>query len=342
MRERAASRRRPGRLVVEAVDGLPEVRPGDDLAALIAARATLADGDVVAVAQKVVSKAEGALADPRPGESRQAARRRLARAHAERVVVDTPWVLITRTRHGLVCANGGIDASNVGDGALVLLPDDPDASARRLRAGLAEATGTDVAVVITDTFGRPWRRGQTDVAIGLAGMAALDDERGGSDRDGGALEVTEVALADEVAAASDLVRRKASGTPVVLLRGLARPSGESGAGALVRPPDEDLFAHGRGRLAARLREAATMSAPAGGGAGPARWEHDDLAALAHAAGGTLAAHPDGLVVRGDRLAAGLVAAGLADQGHELAWREDPDGVVLLVGPVDGADDDTRG
>ncbi|MGM0818686.1 MAG: coenzyme F420-0:L-glutamate ligase [Actinomycetota bacterium] len=338
MRQRAARRPDPARLVVEAVDGLPEVCPGDDLAALIAARATLADGDVVAVAQKVVSKAEGALARPEPGESHAAARRRLALAEAERVVVDTPWVLITRTRHGLVCANGGVDASNAGDGVLVLLPVDPDASARRLRAGLAEATGADVAVVVTDTFGRPWRRGQTDVAIGVAGMAALDDERGGTDRDGVPLEVTEVALADEVAAASDLVRRKASGSPVVLLRGLARPGGGSGAAALVRPREEDLFAHGRGRLAARLRAATTAGAPATADS-PARWERDDLAALAGAAGATLTSHPDGLLVRGDRLAAGLVVAGLVDQGHAVAWREDPDGVVLLVG---GPRDDTQG
>ncbi len=339
MRERGASSGAPARLVVEAVGGLPEVQPGDDLAALIAARTALVDGDVVAVAQKIVSKAEGALAHPRPGESHEAARRRLARAHAERVVVDTPWVLITRTHHGLVCANGGIDASNAGDGALILLPDDPDASARLLRAGLAETTGADVAVVITDTFGRPWRRGQTDVAIGVAGMAALDDERGGTDRDGAPLEVTEVALADEVAAASDLVRRKASGTPVVVLRGLVRPSGRSGATALVRPSEEDLFAHGRGRLSARLREAAAGAAVGAGGA-PTPWERDDLDALARSAGATLTAHPEGLLVRGDRLAAGLVAAGLADQGHGVAWREAPHGVVLLVDPAAWAGDDT--
>jgi coenzyme F420-0:L-glutamate ligase / coenzyme F420-1:gamma-L-glutamate ligase len=235
------------------------VTAGDDLAALLVAAAgaageELRDGDVVCVASKVVSLAEGALAPlplPTPSEPSAAsdplavaaARRRLAREQADAVVADAPWVLITRTHHGFVAANGGIDASNVPDGTALLLPDDPDASATELREALYRATGADLGVVITDTFGRPWREGQTDVALGIAGAPALRDERGGADLDGRPLEVTEAAVADELAGAADLVRDKASGTPFVLVRGL--PRGRPGLGTdLVRPPAGDLFASG--------------------------------------------------------------------------------------------------
>jgi coenzyme F420-0:L-glutamate ligase / coenzyme F420-1:gamma-L-glutamate ligase len=237
-----------GRLTVIPLPTAHRFRPGDDLAAALldatgAAGERLRDGDVVCVASKVVSLAEGATvplpesADPRD------ARRSLARAAATAIVADTPGVLITRTPHGFVAANGGVDGSNVGDGLALLLPADPDAAAAGLRATLAERTGCDVGVVVTDTFGRPWRVGQTDVALGVAGAPALRDERGGHDLDGRPLMVTTAAVADELAGAADLVRTKSSGTPFVLIRGL--PPDRPGTGAdLVRAPDDDLFAVG--------------------------------------------------------------------------------------------------
>jgi coenzyme F420-0:L-glutamate ligase/coenzyme F420-1:gamma-L-glutamate ligase len=240
---------------------VPEVRPGDDLGALLAGAATgetaLRPGDVLAVAHKVVSKAEGRvrdLADSRPGEHA----RELAAAHdkdprAVQVVLDETedllraerGVLICRTRHGFVCANAGVDASNAGgDDRLVLLPEDPDGSARALRARLRELTGHAPAVVVTDSFGRPWRHGQCDVAIGCAGLAPLEDWRGGHDAEGRELRATWIALADEAAAAADLARSKDSREPAVLLRGLDAHVTEvdgPGAAALRRPPAEDLF-----------------------------------------------------------------------------------------------------
>ena len=202
----------------------------------------LVDGDVLCVASKVVSIVEGAIIDLPQGDP-QAARRQVARGQAARVVADAPWVLITQTPHGFVCANGGVDASNVADDRALLLPEDPDASAARLRDGLRARTGADVGIVVTDTFGRPWRRGQTEVALGVAGAPALRDERGGTDLGGRLLEVTEAAVADELAGTADLVRHKASATPFVLVRGLA--AGEPGLGAdLVRPAEEDLFRAG--------------------------------------------------------------------------------------------------
>jgi coenzyme F420-0:L-glutamate ligase / coenzyme F420-1:gamma-L-glutamate ligase len=225
------------------------VTPGDDLAALLLTTldehgVAPRDGDVVCVASKVVSLAEGALVELPPGDPR-AARRELARRHAAEVVAEAPWVLITRTVHGFVAANGGIDASNVGGDMALLLPRDPDAAAAALRERIMAATGCDVGVVITDTFGRPWRRGQTEVALGLAGVPAFRDERGGVDLDGRPLEVTEAALADAIAAAADLVRRKDTGTPFVLLRGLDTHGLPDGTGAdLLRPLAEDLFGAG--------------------------------------------------------------------------------------------------
>lgn len=228
----------------------PEVEPGADLAALVLAAATdtgvtLRDGDVLCVAQKVVSKAEGALVRVQPGGDAAAARRRVALEQAVRVVADAPQALIVETAHGFVCANAGVDASNLPDGTLSLLPEDPDRSARRLRAALRDRAGVDVAVVVTDTFGRPWRLGQTDVAIGVAGIAPLRDERGTCDRHGRRLEATLTAVADEVAAAADLVRRKAGGTPFVVVRGVeVMPDPAASARALVRPAAEDLFRRG--------------------------------------------------------------------------------------------------
>jgi coenzyme F420-0:L-glutamate ligase / coenzyme F420-1:gamma-L-glutamate ligase len=237
----------PPRLEVVALPTAHRFSTGDDLVgamlgAASEARVELRDGDVVCVASKVVSLVEGRTVELPVGDPADA-RRELARAEAARVVADAPWVLITETPHGFVCANGGVDASNVADGTALLLPEDPDGSAARLHAELATRTGARIGIVVTDTFGRPWRLGQTDVALGVAGTAALRDERGGSDLAGRLLEVTEAAVADEVAAAADLVRSKASGTPFVLVRGL--PAGDPGRGAdLVRPSEQDLFRAG--------------------------------------------------------------------------------------------------
>ena len=246
---------RLARVEVVALPSPQRFGPGDDLAgalldAAAAAAVEVRDGDVVCVASKVVSLVEDATR-PLPGGDPQQARRRLARETAARVVADTPAVLVTETAHGFVCANGGIDASNVpGDGLALLLPADPDASARRLCEEVERRTGRRVGVVVTDTFGRPWRLGQTEVALGVAGTAALRDERGGSDLDGRPLEVTQAAIADEVAGAADLVRDKSSGTPFVLVRGLTPAPAGTGRD-LVRPADQDAFRAG-GPTAAEL------------------------------------------------------------------------------------------
>src|SRR5215211_3529202 len=226
---------------------MPEVRPGDDLARLLLeavgrAGLELADGDVLAVTSKVVAKAEGRLV-PLPDDpaGRERALQEAVAAETARVVARRGRLVIAETRTGLVGANALVDASNAGGDRLVLLPADPDASAARLRAAIEELDGHDVAVVVTDTLGRPWRLGQTDVAVGLAGMGALDDWRGRADGDGRPLEVTEVAVADEVAAAADLVKGKAARVPAALLRGVPRPEGDGTARDLVRSPAEDLF-----------------------------------------------------------------------------------------------------
>lgn len=218
------------------VRGLPEIGPGDDLAALIAEAAPqLEDGDVVAVTQKVVSKSEGRLVDA--GEGKEAWVERESR----RVLARRGDLVIAETSHGLVCANAGVDASNVPDGFLTLLPEDPDSSAERLRKGLEERTGASLGVVVTDTFGRPWRRGLVEVAIGCSGLPALLDLRGSKDQHGRLLETTILALADEAASAAGLAMGKAEGVPAVVLRGL-RPEGPPGTAAeIVRPPEEDLF-----------------------------------------------------------------------------------------------------
>lgn len=240
-----------------ALEGLPEVRAGDDLAALLAgASPALADGDVLVVAHKVVSKAEGRVVElegVRPGERALA----LAAEHGKdprqtQVVLDETaelvraqrGVLICRTHHGFVCANAGVDASNAAPGTLVLLPVDPDASARALRARLRELTGRGPAVMIADSFGRAWRHGQADVAIGAAGLRALEDWRGRTDAAGRELSATWIAVADEAASAADLARAKNSREPAVLVRGLERHvtvEDGPGAAALLRARAEDLF-----------------------------------------------------------------------------------------------------
>jgi coenzyme F420-0:L-glutamate ligase/coenzyme F420-1:gamma-L-glutamate ligase len=224
--------------------GLPEFRPGDDLAgALVAAVPELRDGDVLVVTSKIVSKVEGRLvAAPADPAQRDELRRELVLGETERVVARRGRTLIVAGKLGLVQAAAGIDASNVALDELALLPVDPDASAARLRAALRARTGNDVAVVITDTMGRAWRVGQTDVAIGSAGLRVLHRYQGGRDGQGNELVVTEIALADEVAAAADLVKGKLGGVPVALLRGLAGLADDGSVAAeLVRPLDEDLF-----------------------------------------------------------------------------------------------------
>ena len=246
-------------LAAEALRGLPEIEPGADLAALIAAAIPdrLTDADVLVTAHKVVSKAEGrvrALAHVRPSpraeqlaaETGKDARHVQVVLDESRAVLRVRWgLLICETRHGFVCANAGVDASNVpGEDTVVLLPVDPDASARALRARLRELTGAAPAVVITDSFGRAWRRGQSEVAIGCAGVRALEDWRGLPDATGRRLQATAIAIADELAAAADLTRTKDGMQPAVLLRGAARyvtPEDGPGAVALVRPEGEDLF-----------------------------------------------------------------------------------------------------
>ena len=234
-------------LLVVPLAGMAEVRAGDDLARLLLeavgrAGLELADGDVLAVTSKVVAKAEGRTV-PLPDDpaARERVRAETVTAETARVVARRGRLVIAETRTGLVGANALVDASNAGGDQLVLLPADPDASAARLRAAIEELDGHDVAVVVTDTLGRPWRLGQTDVAVGLAGMGALEDWRGRADGDGRQLEATEVAVADEVAAAADLVKGKASRVPAALLRGVPRPKGDGTAHDLVRPPTDDLF-----------------------------------------------------------------------------------------------------
>jgi coenzyme F420-0:L-glutamate ligase/coenzyme F420-1:gamma-L-glutamate ligase len=247
-------------ITVRALAGVPEISPGDDLAAIVADAVheqPLRDDDVVVVAHKIVSKAEGQLVDlgtVNPGEHAQ----RLAAEHGKdprhvQVVLDQsaeivrsrPGVLICLTHHGFVCANAGVDASNVpGADTVITLPRDPDASARRLRAGLAERLSARPAVLITDSFGRAWRHGQCDVTIGIAGLSPLEDWRGRHDADGRELHATWIAVADELAGAADLARTKDGRQPVVVISGAGRHvSAEDGPGAaaLLRPAAEDLF-----------------------------------------------------------------------------------------------------
>ena len=225
------------------VTGLPEFRPGDDLAAAIAAAAPwLRDGDIVVVTSKVVSKCEGRIvAAPADAEERDALRRTLIEQEAVRVLARKGRTLITENRHGLVQAAAGVDGSNVSTTELALLPEDPDASAARLRTALRQNMGVNVAVVLTDTMGRAWRNGQTDAAIGAAGMPVLHSYAGAHDTHGNELLVTEIAVADEVAAAADLVKGKLTGVAAAVVRGLAMPDDGSTAARLLRGGPDDLF-----------------------------------------------------------------------------------------------------
>lgn len=248
-------------LSATAVAGIPEIAPGDDLAGLINTALSASDrlqpGDVLVVAHKVVSKAEGrirALHDVQPGDRATELAGRLGKdpRHVQLILDESQevlradrGVLICVTRHGFVCANAGVDASNVpGSDSVVLLPEDPDDSARRLRRRIAELTGIAPGIVITDSFGRAWRGGQADIAIGCAGLEPLDDWRGRRDANGRELKATVIAVADELAAAADLARAKDRSEPVVLIRGVERYTmGDDGpgAGAVIRPKAQDLF-----------------------------------------------------------------------------------------------------
>ncbi|MGD0204938.1 MAG: coenzyme F420-0:L-glutamate ligase [Dehalococcoidia bacterium] len=242
-----------------AVAGMPEVRPGDDLAALIleAARgqgADVEDGDVLVVTQKIVSKAEGRLVDLRQVEPSPHARELAVQTGKDprllevilrescRIVRQEGGVIICETKHGFVCANAGVDTSNVGGSMVSLLPLNPDQSAERIRAAVQERrAGISVAVIISDTFGRPWREGHTNVAIGVAGMSPLKDYVGQSDPHGYVLRVSTMAVADELAAAAELVMGKLSRVPVAIVRGFNYQRAEGSARELIRPPERDLF-----------------------------------------------------------------------------------------------------
>jgi coenzyme F420-0:L-glutamate ligase/coenzyme F420-1:gamma-L-glutamate ligase len=238
-------------VTIAPVEGLPEIHEGDDIAALIAQRAELLDGDVLVIAQKAVSKAEGRvarLAEVDPSDrARELAADRDPRQHevilreAARLVRTRPPLVIAETRHGFVCASAGVDASNAPEPeTVVLLPEDPDASAERIRERLRELADADLGVIVSDSFGRPWRQGTTDIAIGAAGIRPLLDLKGIKDAVGYELHATVIAVADELAGAAELVMGKTSGVPAAVIRGVdARGDGD--AQELVMPPDRDLF-----------------------------------------------------------------------------------------------------
>jgi coenzyme F420-0:L-glutamate ligase/coenzyme F420-1:gamma-L-glutamate ligase len=235
----------PRHLSAIAVEGIGEIRAGDEIATLVAVAASeqgtpLVDGDCLVVTQKVVSKAEDRIVALDPDDL--AAKHALVESESVRIVRRRGDLIISETRHGFVCANAGIDLSNVAAGTAALLPVDPDRSAKHIRDALRARHGVDVAVIVSDTFGRPWRMGLTDVAIGVSGIAAVVDLKDTPDATGRILQVTEVAVADEVAAAAELVMGKAAGVPAAIVRGL-EPAWfrESSARDLVRPASEDLF-----------------------------------------------------------------------------------------------------
>jgi coenzyme F420-0:L-glutamate ligase/coenzyme F420-1:gamma-L-glutamate ligase len=245
-------------LIVTGLAGLPEIKEGDDIASLIADAAREAGleiraGDIFVIAQKIVSKAEGRVVllesiapsqfavewaeehgkDPRMIEA--------VLRESRRIVRQDRGVLICETRHGLVCANAGVDASNIAEGAIALLPLDPDLSARRIRQGIERESGAEIAVIISDTFGRPWREGLVNVAIGVSGLAPLIDYRGQRDQHGRPLQVTVIAAADELASAAELVMRKSASIPVAVIRGFEFETAESDGRDLIRDPQRDLF-----------------------------------------------------------------------------------------------------
>ena len=228
-------------LTIIGVEGIGDVQAGDDLAGMIADKASLLDGDVLVVTQKVVSKAEGMIEAVDPDDP--LSHKDIVERESVRVLRRRGDLIISETKHGFICANAGIDLSNVERGYAALLPEDSDRSARRIRDALKARYGVDVAVIISDTFGRTWRRGLTDVAIGCAGIGAILDLRGSNDTYGREMLVTEVAVVDEIASAAELVMGKASGVPVAIVRGVPKEWLRRGdvRTEIVRNPDEDLF-----------------------------------------------------------------------------------------------------
>ncbi|QLQ39369.1 coenzyme F420-0:L-glutamate ligase [Micromonospora robiginosa] len=321
------------RLEILPVPGIGHVTEGDDLAALIAGAAGwLRDGDVLVVTSKIVSKAEGRLVDvPADGPERLAERDRVLAGETARVVATRGATRIVQTHHGFVMASAGIDASNVDKTRLVLLPVDPDASARALRAALRDRYGLDVAVIVSDTMGRPWRNGLTDVALGVAGMPAIRDHRGEVDPYGNELHLTQMAVVDELAGAGELIKGKCDQVPVAVVRGYldAPRDDDEGARALVRDASLDLFSLGTAEArAAGLRAAATVA----DGVGPAPAEPATVAgAIATVAGvvapGTVFTH-----VTDEEVRAGLAAT-------VPGWPAAATGLVLGAAPtpVDRAD-----
>jgi coenzyme F420-0:L-glutamate ligase / coenzyme F420-1:gamma-L-glutamate ligase len=319
-------------ITVEAPDGAPEVGPGDDLAALVAtlfdqAGFGLADGDIVTVTSKVVSKAEGRVRpgtreDALPGETR-------------RVVARRGPTTIVRTRHGLTLAAAGIDASNVAPGTVVLLPEDPDASARAIRESLLARTGRNVGVLVSDTAGRAWREGQTDIAIGAAGLRVLVDLAGSVDTHGNELAVTAPAVADELAGAAELAQGKLAARPIAVVRGradLVLPPGDhgAGAGALVRPEGADLFGYGAREAVVRALRGDEEDRPAFGA--PADADELEAAIRSVLPDASVGSDGESVVVSGAdaRTVAGLAFAfgwrsvGAPDDSPDDA--PDPDGV----------------
>jgi coenzyme F420-0:L-glutamate ligase/coenzyme F420-1:gamma-L-glutamate ligase len=229
------------RISIFGIAGLPEIEPGDDLASMIVDAIAnegleLASDDILVVTHKVVSKQEGRIVEI-PTEE---AYRDVIAGESVSIIRRRGDLVIAQTRHGFICANAGVDRSNVAEGYALLLPIDPDRSAHRLRTLITRTAGVDIGVVITDTFGRPWRRGLVDVAIGVSGVTAIVDLKGTTDTHGNELNVTEVNVVDEIAAAADLVMGKATGIPVAIVRGLSL-SGDGRAADIVRPANEDLF-----------------------------------------------------------------------------------------------------
>ena len=273
-----------------APDGVPEVDAGDDLVTLLLAVADLADGDVVAVTSKVVSKAEGRV--------RAGTREESLAGETDRIVARRGPTSIVRTRHGLTLAAAGIDASNVDAGRVVLLPEDPDVSARALRQAIHERTGRNVAVVVTDTAGRAWREGQTDIAIGAAGLRVLESYAGRVDAHGNSLAVTAPAVADEVAGVAELAQGKLGARPFAVVRGrpdLVLPPGDDGPGAaaLIRPDGADMFGYGsREAVLAALRADPADAAPFGQPVSA-----DELVAVLGGLPGAGRPYPDGETVR---------------------------------------------
>ena len=229
-------------LEIHPLLGIGEVRPGDDVAAALLPSIEDVgphEGDVLVVTHKIVSKAEGAVREI-VGDEEQF-KKALVEEVARSIIRRRGDLIIAETKHGFVCANAGVDRSNAAPGTMILLPDDPDRSAHRIRAKLLQTTGIDFPVIISDTFGRPWRQGLTDVAIGVSGLTPILDLVGTMDWSGRQLDVTQIAVADELAAAADLVMGKASGTPAALVRGYEGPRGDGRGSDLVRPVDGDLF-----------------------------------------------------------------------------------------------------